>query len=215
MQQYSLGPILGHIAGKPVQANQVTRKGARWDSGRMTPSDGQDTTSQGVARRITEKAHQIVIYWSRSGATELLASKIANLTNSDVCQITLTNPYPADYLETRTRANRERDTGLTPDLNMQLPDLTQYETVYLGFQTWAMTLSEPLKAFLQAYGNELSGKRIMPFETNGGYGIGNCLDVMSQLLQISGATNYTIERPLTIAGNQVDVADTAVREWCD
>ncbi|WP_455428784.1 hypothetical protein [Lactiplantibacillus pentosus] len=55
----------------------------------------------------------------------------------------------------------------------------------------------------------------MPFETNGGYGIGNCLDVMSQLLQISGASNYTIERPLTIAGNQVDVADTAVREWCD
>lgn len=34
---------------------------------------------------------------------------------------------------------------------MQLPDLSQYYTIYLGYQTWAMTLSQPMKAFLLQY----------------------------------------------------------------
>ena len=28
---------------------------------------------------------------------------------------------------------------------MQLPDLSQYDTIYLGYQAWAMTLSQPMR----------------------------------------------------------------------
>lgn len=38
---------------------------------------------------------------------------------------------------------------------MQVPDLNQYDTVYLGYSIWAMTLSHPMRSFLTTYGARL------------------------------------------------------------
>ena len=52
--------------------------------------------------------------------------------------------YPANYRKTLNRANCERIQNDPPELEM----LSQYDTIYLGYQTWAMTLSQPMRAFL-------------------------------------------------------------------
>ena len=210
-----LGPVVGQINNQDIRANQLLRRNSSiWEGGRYTPSDGDDTNrDSGAIRKLTDSAKSIVIYWSRSGSTELLASKIANVTNSDILEITLKEPYPTDYMETRSRANFERENNLPPELDMQLPDLSQYETVFLGYQTWAMTLSQPMKSFLLSYGSKLSGKRIVPFETQGGFGSGDSEELIKEILVQEGSTKNTFERALVIDGNMVDRSDKTIDRW--
>lgn len=210
----NLGPIVGRLAGTDVYANQLQRKNASWGGGKYTPSDGQDTNlDHAPIRKLTATAKSLVIYWSRSGSTELLASKIVAATTSDVLEVTVAQPYPADYLQTLDRANEERERQTPPQLNLSLPDLSQYETIFLGFQTWAMTLSQPMKAFLLDFGGALSGKRIAPFETEGGYGSGESIQVIHNILKEISGDQVSLTEPLVIDGNRVDEADARVTQW--
>lgn len=212
-----LGPIVGQILGKNIRANQLMRKGYDWDEGAGSPSDGQDTNLiQGPVRKLTQNAKILIIYWSRSGSTELLASKILEqLPDADVFQIKLVNPYPANYQQTLDRANSERLSSNPPKVVADLPSLKQYNKIYLGFQTWAMTLCQPLQGFLRQYGSEFTNKLIFPFETQGSYGPGDAINTMKNLIQISGGGNNKILAPLVIDGNMVDEEDSVIKNWVE
>lgn len=208
-KQNQLGPVVGHIDDNQIRANQLQRKGYSWGNGYNTPSDGADTNAdQQPVRRLTPTAKSIIIFWSRSGSTKLLASQIAERTGADILEITLRDPYPANYQRTLHRANRERLTNRPPKLNLDLPDLSQYDTVYLGFQTWAMTMSQPMKAFLLAYGNQLTDKKIVPFLTEGGYGAGDSIQLVEEY---TGSTQVT--RPIVVDGNRVDEDAHSLDAW--
>ncbi len=210
-----LGPVVADFLGKKVRANQLLRKNNfKWEGGRYTVSDGADTNSKSKPlKKFTPREKQIIIFWSRSGSTEFLASKIENLTHADVYQIALQNPYPSNYLASRSRANQERATGHSPAIIQDLPDLSQYQQIYFGFQTWAMELSEPVKSFLKVYGKRFSNKQILPFETQGGFGIGSCIQQLNDFLQEAHAHDYQIKPALIVDGNRVDEADAMVRNW--
>lgn len=122
-----LGPVGGQINGEDIRANQLERRGYDWENGYGTPSDGQDTNRDGQpVRKLTKDAKSIIIFWSCSGSTKLLASKIARETGADILEITLRNPYPANYRKTLNRANCERIQNDPPELEM----LSQYDTIY-------------------------------------------------------------------------------------
>lgn len=208
-RNFQLGKVVGDFGGNQIRANQLQRRGVDWGNGYNTPSDGQDTNEgQKPVRILTSGASSIVIFWSRSGSTKLLASQIADQTGADALEITLRHPYPANYQQTLHRANRERLTNRPPQLSMDLPDLSQYHTVFLGFQTWAMTLSQPMKSFLLTYGNQLTDKKIAPFLTEGGYGPGDSIDLIRQY---TGSTQ--VSSPLVVDGNQVDADSRQVQRW--
>lgn len=210
-----LGPVVGHIAGKPIRANQLLRKNdSKWDGGYGTPSDGKDTNSVNKPTRVhTKKAKSLIIYWSRSGSTELLASKVAKLTHADIYEIRLRHPYPANYRKTLKRANAERENGNPPAVIHDLWSLKQYKTIYIGYQTWAMTLSQPLQGFLRAYGNRFNHKLIAPFETEGGYGQGDSVDVMKKLIRQQDGKNNRFTSDLVVDGNKVNNANERVKAW--
>lgn len=188
-----LGPVVGQINGEDIHANQLERRGYDWENGYGTPSDGKDTNRDGQpVRKLTKDAKSIIIFWSRSGSTKLLASKIARETGADILEITLKTLYPANYRKTLSRANRERIQDAPPELAMQLPDLSQYDTIYLGYQTWAMTLSQPMKAFLLQYGGEFSNKKIAPFLSEGGYGTGDSIELIREIIAQNGGDRKSV-----------------------
>lgn len=204
------------IDGQPIQAPQLSKSDSEWRNGYGTKSDGQDTNSENKpTRKLTENAKSIIIYFSRSGSTELLASKVAKKTNADILEIVVKDPYSGDYSSTLSRANSERDNEDYPELNMQVPDLSQYDTVYLGYSIWAMTLSHPMRSFLTIYGERLSDKQIAPFMTQGGYGQGDSVEQIRSILQQQGAHNNTFTRALVVDGNKVDQANKQVDEWAN
>lgn len=206
--------ITDKIAGQPITAPQLGMSATQWQNGYGVPSDGKDTNSHNQpTRSLTKDAKSIIIYFSRSGSTELLAAKIANITKADVLEIVVKNPYPGKYTETLARANRERETHTYPELDMDLPDLSQYKRVYLGFPIWALTLSHPMTSFLLQYGSQLAGKQLVPFMTEGGYGQGNSLNFITQLLQSEGIHADLYQRPLVVDGNKVNREDYRIENW--
>lgn len=209
-----LGPVVDQLNGKDIRANQIQRRGFTWQNGYGTPSDGHDTSlGQKPVRKLTKDAKSIIIFWSRSGSTAVLASQIERITNADVLEVTLKEPYSANYQETLSRAEYERQNHRPPSIQMDMPDLSQYDRVYFGYQTWAMTMSQPMQSFLEQYGQLLSGKEIALFESEGGYGAGNSEYVAESLIKEAGGHDFTIISPLVVDGNKVDKAEKKVTNW--
>ena len=83
----------------------------------------------------------------------------------------LETPYPANYTATVEQVARENETGYLPPLKTKIEGIHQYDVVFLGFPTWAMQLPPPVKSFLGR--TDLTGKTVIPFNTNAGYGEGS------------------------------------------
>ncbi|WP_367295056.1 flavodoxin family protein [Levilactobacillus yonginensis] len=210
----SAGSANEKIAGQPITAYQLGKSAGAWRNGAGTESDGQDTNSQNrPTRHLTKTARSLIIYFSRSGSTELLASKIAKQTSADLLEIVVERPYAASYPQTLSRANLERESANFPELNLQVPDLSRYETIYLGYPIWAMTLAHPMTAFLMANGRQLTHKQIAPFMTEGGYGQGNSVERIQDILENQGSQKNRFVPALVVDGNQVDQADKRVAAW--
>ena len=76
-----------------------------------------------------------------------------------------------------------------------------------------MTLSHPMTAFLSDYGNQLSNKKIAPFMSEGGYGQGDSVQVIKEILRQQGAVNNRFTSALVVDGNKIDHADKQVNDW--
>lgn len=177
--------------------------------GRGAKSDGQDTNSNEIPMRIlTEDGDSLIIYFSRSGNTENLAKMIQKQLNVDVLELTITNPYPGKYEKTVNRANQERESKYFPKINTKMPDFSQYRRIYLGYQTWAMTLSNPIVSFLETYGEMIDGKVIYPFSSNAGYGEGNTIERIQALLP-----NSRIEKSFSVEDRDVIFSQAKVVNW--
>lgn len=97
----------------------------------------------------------------------------------DLVALELENPYPADYRKTVRQVANENASGFLPPLKTKINNIKEYDIVFLGFPTWGMQLPPPMKSFLNQY--DLNGKTVVPFNTNGGYGIGRCFETVRRL----------------------------------
>ncbi|WP_187371038.1 flavodoxin [Gracilibacillus massiliensis] len=181
--------------GVPSGSQDSTLPLEETEYGRGAESDGEDTNAQEEPTRIiSDDANSIIIYFSRSGNTQNLARMIYNEAGGDMLELTVANPYPSDYEQAVERADNERDNQEYPEINTDIPDLSQYDTVYLGYQTWSMTLSNPMISFLMDHGSNFSGKTIYPFSTNAGYGEGDTIERIKELTpDASVATSFSIQ----------------------
>lgn len=57
-----------------------------------------------------------------------------------------------------------------PELVASDLDISQYDTVFIGYPVWATNAPQAIFSFLSQY--DLSGKTIIPFCTHDGYGAG-------------------------------------------
>ena len=116
----------------------------------------------------------LIVYLSRTGNTEAVAQMIQEEVGGTLIGIELENPYPEDYQAIVSQVDRENETGYLPPLETSIDNIEQYDTIYFGAPTWDMQLPPPMKSFLEEY--DLSGKTVVPFNTNGGYGVGSSFD---------------------------------------
>ncbi|MGT2637834.1 flavodoxin family protein [Streptococcus ratti] len=203
----------GKMDPSQIVAPQIGLSDEEWNNSRGTVSDGQDTNSkQKPTRILTSDAQSIIIYFSRSGSTELLASKVQALSGADVLELAVDKTYSSDYGETVERANSERGVENRPKLKVDIPDLSQYQTIYLGYPIWGMTLAEPMASFVETYAKKLDGKTIIPFSTNGGYGLGDSVDYIEEVLN-ENDSRADLKTAFAVEGNKVDQADKDLKAW--
>ncbi|HSI75956.1 MAG TPA: flavodoxin [Lunatimonas sp.] len=113
----------------------------------------------------------LIVYLSRTKNTKTVAEIIQQKVGGTLVALELRTPYSEDYRAIVDQVARENETGFLPPLKTEIENINQYEVIYLGFPTWGMQLPPPMKSFLNQY--DLSGKTIVPFNTNAGYGTGS------------------------------------------
>ncbi len=135
----------------------------------------------------------LVVYLSRTSNTKAIAGIIQKNVGGTLVALELKQPYPEDYKKTVELVAKENETGYLPPLKTSIPDITKYDIVFVGFPTWGMKLPPPMKSFLKQY--DLSGKTVIPFNTNAGYGVGSCFQTVREL-----CAGSTVLKGLSIKG---------------
>lgn len=121
----------------------------------------------------------LIVYLSRTSSTKVVAEMIHKKVGGKIVSLELENPYPENYKATIEQVSNELKTGYLPNLKTRIENIEQYDVIFLGFPTWAMSLPPPMQSFLHQYNFE--GKILVPFNTNGGYGLGRSIDKIKEI----------------------------------
>ena len=106
----------------------------------------------------------LVIYYSRSGHTQDIAQQIQQYTRADLYRIELETPLPNTpwfYLTLK----RQLSTGNYPAIKKPLPDISEYDVVFVGSPIWWYTAATPVLQFLREM--DFKNKKVVPFSTQG------------------------------------------------
>ena len=108
----------------------------------------------------------LVIYYSRTGNTKIIAEIIAKNLAADLEEITEIQPKTGiiGWLIAGKDATLQKSTPIN-DLKHQVAD---YDLVVIGTPVWSWNMSPPVRSFLQKYKQDL--KQVAFFTTMGGNG---------------------------------------------
>lgn len=126
-----------------------------------------------------EKKKILIVYLSRTNNTKAVAEIIQQNVGGTLVALELENPYPENYQQTVQQVVQENETGYLPPLKTKIDSVEKYDVVFVGFPTWGMKMPPPVKSFLHQY--DLSGKTVIPFNTNAGYGVGSGFETVKEL----------------------------------
>jgi flavodoxin len=179
-------------------------------------SNGQQAS---VGKKVSSGKNILIVYLSRTNNTKAVAQIINEQVGGTLVALELQKPYPANYKATVDQVAKENETGYLPPLKTRIDDIQKYDIVFVGFPTWGMQLPPPMKSFLR--GNNLSGKTVIPFNTNAGYGIGSTFQTVKELCPESKVlqgfeVKGGVERDgklLVITGEYEKKVRTQVAEW--
>ena len=125
----------------------------------------------------------LVAYFSASGETKKLAKTIAGVTGGDLFEIAPQVAYTAadlDWMDKGSRSTVEmRDEKSRPAIGTKVADMGQYDAVFVGFPIWWYQAPRIIETFLESY--DFGGKKVIPFATSGGSGLGKTEDILKKV----------------------------------
>ena len=162
----------------------------------------------------------LIAYFSRSGSnyvsgsivnlpignTEIAAKKIAALTEGELFEIKAVYAYPENYDACTREAQHELQSHARPQLASDIPNVSDYDLIYIGYPNWWGTAPMALFTFLE--GADFTNKIIMPFCTHEGSGMGH-----SEADIKKACPKAKVIKGLAIRGSDVNKADAVIREW--
>ncbi len=140
------------------------------------------------------------------GNTERVAEFIQEEVGGDLLRIDTVEPYAADYYECTRQAKAELNANARPEIKEYVESLAGYDTIFVGYPNWWGTTPMCVLTFLEHY--DLAGKRIVPFCTNEGSGMGQSESDLRR--SCKGAT---VERGLSVIGSQAADSQPMVAAW--
>ena len=115
---------------------------------------------------------KLVAYFSASGTTKEAAERLAKAAGADLFEIKPTIPYTSadlNWMDKKSRSSVEmNDPDSRPEIAETMPNMADYNTVFIGFPIWWYVAPHIIHTFLESY--DFSGKTLVPFATSGGSG---------------------------------------------
>lgn len=133
-------------------------------SGSKTDSPAAPKKAEAMESVKGKKA--IVVYFSYSGQTEKVAKAIQSATKADIFEVKTVKPYPQGYHDCTTYAKDEKARNFHPEIQGAVPNIKDYDVVYLGFPIWWYDAPMAIYTFIDKH--DLSGKQVISFCTSGG-----------------------------------------------
>lgn len=126
------------------------------------------------------KHKSLILYYSETGTTKVVAEELQNQLGADLDSITLVKPYSGIYQETIERGRNELENGILPELKPLTKVIEDYDTIYLGYPIWFGTYAMPIHTLVKEH--DFEGKVVIPFCTFGSGGLNTSSDALSKAL---------------------------------
>ena len=126
---------------------------------------------------------KLVAYFSASGTTKEAAERLAKAAGADLFEIKPAIPYTSadlNWMDKESRSSVEmNDPDSRPEIAETMPNMADYDTVFIGFPIWWYVAPHIIHTFLESC--DFSGKTLVPFATSGGSGMGKTVDELRKL----------------------------------
>jgi len=148
------------------------------------------TSSSTVQATSTSQNNQktLILYYSNSGTTKTAAEEIQKQTGADIVEMKFNPTYPTDYNKLGAFAKKQLDNKTHPKIT-NLPDLSKYDTILLGFPTWFHQPPMFINTFFETA--NLKGKTVVPFTTSASSSISESTPYLKQMAKGTGVTLQT------------------------
>ena len=127
---------------------------------------------------------KLVTYFSASGVTAKVAERLAQAACADIYEIKPEKLYTDADLNWQDKNSRStvemNDKNCRPALADKNADVAGADVIFVGFPVWWYREPSIIDTFLEAY--DFSGKKIVPFATSGGSGLGDTARRMQDLV---------------------------------
>lgn len=137
----------------------------------------------------------VIVYYSRTGNTKAVAELIQEKVGGQLIQLETKAKRPSSYRKEVAQNEQEQNNNIKPELKTTVSDFEQNDRIFIGAPTWNMALPQAVVTFLNNH--EFNGKTVIPFNTNGGYGIGSTFDQIEV-----GAKGSTVLEGFAVHGGE-------------
>ncbi len=177
----------------------------------ITGCNGQTTKKQSSMKK------SIVIFFSHAGDnyavgdievgnTKIVADYITEITGADQFEI-VTHKYDGlGYNPLIEIAKEESNSGELPPYEGKAPDLSQYDTVFIGGPVWWGTYPQVMFTLFKDI--NLDGKTVYPFTTHEGSGLASCVSDLK-----SAFPKADVQKGFSIYGHEVRTGKKSVENW--
>lgn len=125
----------------------------------------------------------LVAYFSAGGTTSKAAAKLAKVVGADLFEIVPEHLYTKADLNWQDKNSRSsvemNDRNSRPAIKLRVENMEQYEVIFVGFPVWWYREPSIIDTFMESY--DFSGKKVVPFCTSGGSGLGSTSENLQAL----------------------------------
>ena len=218
--------LLAVILATVLAGCQNTQEPAAGGSSGTKPTDTVVSHTENTVSGIDDSNNTassgskvLVVYFSRTGEqynvgvidkgnTAIVAEMIAEQSGADMFEILPEKDYyPYTYMELTDVAKKEQNENARPAYAGEAPDLSQYDTVFIGAPVWWGDWPMICYTFFEANADALAGKTLIPFSTHEGSGLSGFDKKLAKALPDS-----TVGEGLAIKGSDAQNKQDAVRK---
>lgn len=151
-------------------------------------------------------------YWNGSikdlkkGNTEIVAEYIQKAVGGDLFEVETVKPYSEDYYACIDEAQKELHANARPEIKRYPENVESYDVIFVGYPNWWGTM--PMAMFTLLEKCDLTGKKIIPFCTNEGSGMGSSERDLKNVCK--GAE---VLKGLSVHGAEAAQSEKQVSEW--
>ncbi len=128
-------------------------------------------------------SNSLVVYFSATGITKKVASKLSQKVGADLFEIVPKEVYTSEDLDWKnpeSRSSQEMgDFESRPEIQNKISGFEKYSTIYIGFPIWWYQAPTIINTFLESY--DFKGKTLSVFATSGGSSLGQTETILKQI----------------------------------